>query len=184
MEDICHTANASRTGHQYRFAVACSTKEDLKAKLAQLGSGRDSREVSGNRSQSPTVAFLFSGQGTQYAGMSAELYRTMPRFREVLDQCDAVLRRRLKTSLLEVLFAADDRGARLRETRFAQPALFAVQYALAELWRSWGVVPGAVMGHSVGEFAAACAAGVLEFRDAIEFVAARGNSCRCCPNAG
>ena len=184
LEDICHTANASRSGHQYRFAVVCSTKEDLKAKLAQLGSGRHSCEVSAGPSQSPTVAFLFSGQGTQYVGMSAELYRTMPRFREVLDQCDAVLRLRLKTSLLEVLFAADDRGARLRETRFAQPALFAVQYALAELWQSWGVVPGAVMGHSVGEFAAACAAGVLEFRDAIEFVAARGELMQALPECG
>lgn len=120
----------------------------------------------------PPVAFLFSGQGTQYAGMSRDLYGTMPRFRDVVQQCDAALRPHLGTSIIDVLFAGD--AGRLTETRFAQPALFTVEYALAEQWRAWGVTPAAVMGHSVGEVVAACVAGVLDFQDAAAFVAARG----------
>ena len=172
LADICQTVNASRTAHTFRFATTCATREELRKTLERVADGTDKREPS--PAQPRPLAFLFSGQGTQYFGMSAELYRTMARYREVLDQCDTALRPYLKTSLVEMLIEHEDGAARLTQTRFTQPALFSVEYALAELWRSWGVVPHAVMGHSIGELVAACVAGALHFPEAIEFVVARG----------
>jgi acyl transferase domain-containing protein/surfactin synthase thioesterase subunit len=182
LDDICHTVNPSRTAHPFRFAATCSTTEDLKASLRSLASRAD-EDISA-ASDPRALAFLVAGQGTQYPGMSADLYRTMPRYRDVMDQCDAALRPYLKTSLIELLFAREDPGELLNQTRFTQPALFALEYALAELWRSFGLVPRAIMGHSIGELVAACVAGVLEFRDAIEFVAVRGQLMQGLPTRG
>ena len=114
--------------------------------------------------------------------MGRRLYDTQPTFRKTLDRCDALLRALIDTSLLAMLFGAD--ADRLDQTAFTQPALFAVEYALADLWRVWGVQPAFVLGHSVGEIVAACVAGVFSLEDALRLVAARGRLMQALPSGG
>lgn len=118
----------------------------------------------------PRIAFLFTGLGAQYAGMARDLYDHEPSFRDDFDHCDAVFRGLTGDSLLDVMFAAQDETA-INETRFAQPALLALEVSLARLWRRWGIVPHAVCGHDVGELAAACDAGMITLEDAMRLAA-------------
>jgi len=132
------------------------------------------------------LAFLFSGQGSQYAGMGHELYRNEPVFRDTIDRCAARLDARgsLDPPMREVLFGAGGAGRLIDETRWTQPALFVLQVGLAMLWRSWGVVPDVVLGHSVGEFAAAWCAGSLDLEDALDLIAERGALMQELPRSG
>jgi acyl transferase domain-containing protein len=132
------------------------------------------------------VAFLFPGQGAQHVRMAAGVYAQEPVFRAALDRCAETLRPEFGFDLREVLFPAagdDDEAAaaRLAQTAVTQPALFAVEYALAQLWMSWGVRPDAMFGHSVGEFVSACLAGVFSLDDALRLVAARGRLMQALP---
>ena len=129
------------------------------------------------------VAFLFSGQGSQFAGMGAGLYRGEPVYRDAIDHCAELLRGPLARDLRDVLFAPAGDTA-IHQTRFAQPALFATEYALAMLWRQWGVRPAAMLGHSIGEYVAAHLAGVMSLDDALALVAARGQLMQALPPGG
>ncbi|MDX1417044.1 MAG: beta-ketoacyl synthase N-terminal-like domain-containing protein, partial [Candidatus Promineifilaceae bacterium] len=173
---ICYTANTGRALFDHRLALTAGTAGELKKKL------QSARPARGRRiEERPKIAFLFTGQGAQFEGMGRQLYESEPVFRTALDRCAAILSRDLDRPLLEIIFPpADQRAvepgtpAAVDQTQYTQPALFAFEYALAALWRSWGIEPDMVMGHSVGEYVAACVAGVMSLEDGLKLVAARG----------
>ncbi|MGH9242195.1 MAG: type I polyketide synthase, partial [Vicinamibacterales bacterium] len=180
--DVCFTANVGRAQLAERVAVVAESAAEARMRLLGVAAGETAPGVvrgTVRGSARPRVAWLFTGQGAQYPGMGRALYETAPVFRAALERCDAALRGELATPLLDVLYGAA--GARIHETAYTQPALCAVEYALAELWRSWGVEPGAVLGHSVGEYVAACVAGVFPVETALRLVAARGRLMQALP---
>ena len=136
----------------------------------------------------PTVSFLFPGQGAQHPNMGRELYEREQVFRESVDQCAEILRAPLAVDLRALLYpaesASEDAKKRVTDTVIAQPAIFTIEYALAQLWMSWGIRPAAMLGHSIGEFAAACLAEVFTLEDALTLVAARGNMMQNLPRGG
>jgi len=186
LADIAFTANSGRAALTHRVAIVASTKAEAASRLDEIAAGTPGAgaNVGAVGPRSPRIAFLFSGQGAQYAGMGRSLYETQPRFRESLDECEVLLRPHLARSLLSVLFPEDPAQSSIHDTAYTQPALFAVEYALAKLWQSWGVQPTAVLGHSLGEYVAACIAGVLGLEDALTLVAERGRLMGALPRDG
>ena len=177
LADICYSANTGRTHQAHRLAVTAGSIAELKRQLepfarGETPAGSPSGIISpGRRSR---IAFLFSGQGAQYVGMGQALYDTSPVFRTALDECGALLQAELERPLLEVMFGNAENGRLIDQTAYTQPALFALEYALVQLWRSWGVEPDLLIGHSVGEYVAACVAGVFGLADGLKLIAARG----------
>ena len=163
--DICFTANSGRAQFDHR-AVYCGTTT---AEMRQALLGPPIAQ--GLKSGTLEIAFLFSGQGAQYSGMGKELYATHPVFRRAIEQCATLLKGELEEPLLEVLWGSATHRQDL--TAYTQPELFALEYALVELWKSWGITPSAVLGHSVGEYVAACVAGVYSLEDGLKLMAAR-----------
>jgi acyl transferase domain-containing protein len=182
--DVCFTANTTRARLPHRLAVVGGSTQALASGLSAFASGAKSDQaVSGKAGNAaPRVAFLFTGQGSQFAGMGRRLYETSEVFREALHRCAERLKPRME--LLSVLYPEGGADSPIDQTAWSQPALFALEYALAEQWRAWGVVPEAVMGHSVGEFAAACVAGILSMEDALELIAERGRLMQALPAGG
>jgi acyl transferase domain-containing protein/NADPH-dependent curcumin reductase CurA/NAD(P)-dependent dehydrogenase (short-subunit alcohol dehydrogenase family) len=175
VDEICRNAALRRDHYEERLAVFGTTHDELRARLEESVSAGPSSTVSrGRASLNPgPVAFVFSGQGSQWPQMGAALIRTEPLFAAAIDRCEALIREEAGWSLKEVL-EAGEADSLLQRTAYAQPAIFAVQTALAELWRSWGVLPAIVLGHSVGEIAAAHAAGVIGLREAVRIAVQRG----------
>lgn len=173
---MCRTAGGGRQHFRHRLAVCAATPAAAAQALAAWRAGRTGPACSGRAgTRPPRVAWLFTGQGAQHAGMGRGLYETDERFRAAIDHCDALLAPRLGRSLAALMFGMDDDAeAVLAQTRFTQPAMFAYQVALASMFTGWGIAPAAVLGHSVGEFAAAVVAGVLPLDDALTLVEARG----------
>ncbi|HST61353.1 MAG TPA: aminotransferase class III-fold pyridoxal phosphate-dependent enzyme, partial [Longimicrobium sp.] len=176
LADVAFTLAEGRAAHPHRWAAAARDTEEARAALAGEGERKPVSRRAAERA--PSVAFLFPGQGTQHAGMARELYGREPAFRAVLDRCADLLVPALGLDLRTVLFPVEGgeeaANALLRETRLTQPALFAVEYALAKLWMGRGVQPAAMLGHSIGEYVAACLAGVFTLENALRLVAARG----------
>jgi acyl transferase domain-containing protein/protein-L-isoaspartate O-methyltransferase len=186
LADVCHTANAGRSHFAHRLAVIAGDSTGLREKLNAFIAGQEVDDVISGRMQgtrAPEIAFLFTGQGSQYLNMGRRLYETQPVFRKTLDRCDELLRPHLNQSLISILYSQPD-SSLLDQTAYTQPALFAVEYALAELWQSWGVKPSAVMGHSVGEYVAACVAGVFSLEDGLKLIAERGRLMQSLPPDG
>ncbi|MDP9362225.1 MAG: type I polyketide synthase, partial [Acidobacteriota bacterium] len=174
LSDVCLTANTGRTRFQHRLAVTAANVSELCDRLeAKKWSASQARPKERNR-----IAFLFTGQGSQYAGMGRELYDAEPAFRQSIDRCAEILGPHIQRSLVDVLFGA---SSPIDETAYTQPSLFALEYSLAVLWRSWGIEPSFVLGHSVGEYVAACVAGVFSLEEGLALIAARGRLMQALP---
>ena len=184
--DVCYTAAVGRSHFTHRAAIVGRDASDFRAGIDSVLRGVASPSVRRGlvaRGVQPKIAFLFTGQGAQYAGMGRELFESQPAFREALEACDRALQPHLEPSLLSLLYGGN--GAdQLNRTQFTQPALFSFEYALARMLAAWGVQPVAVLGHSVGEFAAACVAGVMGLDDAAALIAARGRLMGALPEGG
>lgn len=187
--DVCYTANRGRSHFAHRLSFVANSVEMMQAQLAAYAGEQATTSAATstkNQNASSKIAFLFTGQGSQYLNMGRELYATQPTFRAALDQCEEIVRPYLDASLLSIIFeesgktnalSQDTLGnntAILSQTAYTQPALFALEYALAQLWSAWGIRPDFVMGHSLGEVVAACVAGVFTLQDGLRLVAARG----------
>jgi len=187
--DICHTANTGRTHFEHRLAIVAANHQELITKINNI---QDRQEVEGvsqhlSPNNPPKVAFLFTGQGSQYINMGRQLYETQPVFRQALEQCDKILSDYLEHSLLKILYPETETSEltqQINQTTYTQPALFAIEYALAQVWQSWGIKPGVVIGHSVGEYIAACIAGVFSLEDGLRLIAARGKLMQQLPSGG
>ena len=176
LADLCHSAALRRTHFDHRLAIACSSIDELAAALDDYASGRTNPlALSGRRPRTHDVrvAFVYAGQGTQWVGVGSRLLETSTVFREEMERWDELFRSRAGGSILAEL-AAEENVSRLRETVVAQPVIFALQMALTAVWRAWGIRPSAVVGHSVGEIAAACVAGAISPDEAVDILSARG----------
>jgi phthiocerol/phenolphthiocerol synthesis type-I polyketide synthase E len=176
LADAAYTLKVGRSGFNHRRIVVCREIEDAVAALEMAASSRNATAHQDRRD--PGITFMFSGQGSQYANMGAELYRTEREFRETVDRCAQLLQPHLGLDIRQILYTNDpgveQATQKLNQTSITQPALFVTEYAIAKLWMSWGIHPTDMVGHSIGEYVAACLASVYSLEDALSLVAARG----------
>jgi len=172
LADICYTASLRRTHHSHRLSLVAHSHDELveqlnafleEEPLATIARGIVATDQTGK------IVFVFPGQGAQWWGMGHELFRSQPVFRKTIEACDRIVSQLADWSLIQQ-FTADEAQSQLNRIDIIQPALFAIQVALAALWRSWGIQPRAVVGHSMGEVAAAYVAGILNLEDAIKII--------------
>ncbi|ELR97352.1 type I polyketide synthase [Gloeocapsa sp. PCC 73106] len=188
LADICYSANARRTQFNHRLTVIGANGQQLRSSLTNwLQEKEDNRvrfgQISGVNRQ--PIVFLFTGQGSQYTHMGRELYETQPYFRQIIDHCTELLKDDLDIPLSELLYPQSSESVpSLTSTIYAQPALFAVEYAIAQLWMSWGIKPEVVIGHSLGEYVASCIAGVFTLAEGLKLVSARGKLMQSLPRNG
>lgn len=172
LHDLCYTASVRREHHTHRLVARGVDEPSLCSALESWVSGKASPDVqrgAASRGEAGRTCFVYSGMGTQWAGMGRQLYQSEPVFREALDRCSQALQALSGWSLVEEIFAPAERS-RIAETFVAQPAIFATQVALTALLETWGIRPDAVVGHSAGEVAAAHVAGALGFDDAVRVI--------------
>ncbi len=183
--DLAHLCFSAATGRSHlgqRAAFVAEDPDSLKQALAAFAKGETPPGTATGTiaRRAPKLAFLFTGQGAQQVGMGKALYEAQPVFRTWLNRCAALLVPHMDRPLLDVLWHGDD----LHQTAYTQPALFAVEYALAKVYEAWGILPDLLLGHSIGEYAAACIAGVFPLEDALRLVAARGRLMQSLPAGG
>jgi acyl transferase domain-containing protein/acyl carrier protein len=176
LADVAYTLQVGRKAFNHRRMMICQNLDDA---VTTFQTKDPSRVIA--CSQEPVnrnISFMFSGQGSQYVNMGLELYRTESVFQDELDRCSEILRPQLGLDLGDVLYPEggdlEEAGHKLEQTSLTQPALFVIEYALARLWMSWGINPAAMVGHSIGEYVAACLSGVFSLEDALLLVATRG----------
>ncbi|MEX1044689.1 MAG: SDR family NAD(P)-dependent oxidoreductase [Chthoniobacterales bacterium] len=183
LPDLVHTLGARRNHHSYRLTGAPKSDRQLADALREFAQEGASPELKTSFTpapeHAPRIGFVMSGQGPQWWGMGRELMRTEPVFRAAMERCAAAMAPHARFSLFEELMR-DESETRLGQTEFAQPAIFAMQIALAELWKSRGIEPSCIVGHSVGEVAAACLAGIFTLEEAAEIIVIRAQSMQDC----
>ncbi len=176
LADIAYTLSLGRHHFEHRCMLVCRNLEDAIAVLESPNMLVNSSHIANNRQAS--VIFMFSGQGSQYVNMARDLYENVPVFREHLDRCCELLNPLLGLDLRRILYPLPEQISemqdRLQQTAIAQPAIFAIAYAISQLWLAWGVKPIAMIGHSIGEYVAACLAGVFTLEEALNLVVLRG----------
>jgi acyl transferase domain-containing protein/acyl carrier protein len=176
LHDVAYTLQVGRKGFSQRMSIVCDSISDAIAKLesADLPFSQVGAAIEGRR----RVAFIFPGQGSQYIGMAKDIYDIEPSFRKTVDRCSELLKEMIGTDLRALLFGREQGSARpqdaLDHTSVAQPALFVVEYSLARWWMDAGIIPDSMIGHSIGEYVAACLSGVMSLEDALFLVAERG----------
>jgi len=186
LADVVYTLSKGRKAFNYRRILVCQEINEAKSALSSLD---PTRVLSQFQENQQSIVFMFSGQGAQYVNMGLELYQTEPLFREEVDKCSEYLKPLLGLDLRQVLYpehtpSPESEGNQdaLNQTAITQPALFVIEYALAKLWMSWGVYPEAMIGHSIGEYVAACLAGVFSLEDVLSLVTARGQMMQSVPS--
>jgi acyl transferase domain-containing protein len=186
--DAAYSAATRRSALAQRLALAGGDAAVLRDRLRRFAAGEEVEGVSTGvaiQERPARGAWLFTGQGAQQPGMGRALYESEPVFREALERAAGILRDHLDRPLLDLIFPPPDGDPNaLHETQYSQPVLFSLQYALGELWRSWGVEPSVVMGHSMGEYGAACRAGVFSLEDGLKLAATRGRLVQSLPRNG
>lgn len=182
LADLAFTASTHRSHFEHRAAIVANDVQGATNSLSALATGILHESLfQGNGRQIPKIAWQFTGQGSQYVGMARGLYNAEPVFREALDQCESLLKTLRKDSLIEVMFQHEEK---LNHTSWTQPAIFAVQMGLAKLLMHHGLTPNVVFGHSVGQYAAACVAGVMSWEDGLRLIAERGRLIGELPSGG
>jgi len=186
LADLCYSANNGRSDFPHRLGIVAENVPQVMEKLQKLELGKSTPGLLiGDQAvdRPPKLAFLFSGQGAQYCGMGKQLYETNSFFKQILDHCDQLLSPLIGTSILNIIYPAQATQD-LHQTHYTQPALFIVEYALAKLWLSWGIKPDFLIGHSIGEYVAACIAEVFSLEEALALVAKRGELMQDLPTGG
>ncbi len=179
LADMCFTVAVGRSHFSHRLAIVATDVATIASQLEDW-LNRQNRTI---QTPTPKLAFLFTGQGSQYVGMGRGLYDTQPAFRTSIERCAESLKV-LNIDLLDLLFESSSAEQTIHQTVYTQPVLFAFEYSIAQLWLSWGIQPSAVLGHSLGEYVAACVAGVFSLDDALKLVAARGQLMQDLPSTG
>ncbi len=176
IESVCYTQNTGRGSFSHRVGLVVSNREDAIRQITETARALETgeRKPAQVPNRRPQVVFLFTGSGAQWAGMGYQLYQTQPVFRAALQKCDDLFRPYLPEPLLSVIYPESGATALLERMLYTQAATFAIEIALAELWKSWGVTPDATLGHSLGEYSAAVVTGVISLEDGVKLVAARG----------
>lgn len=183
LSDVCFTANIGRAHFVYRLALVIENTSQLIKQLTSFAKGETSDGLKSGLvpPTKPKVAFVFTNVGSDYINIGRQLYETQPTFRKTLQYCDELLRPYLQQPLLSVIYPEAGTTSLLNETDHTLPVLFAMEYALAQLWRSWGIEPAVVMGQGVGEYVAACIAGIFSLEDGLKLVIQQSKIMRALP---
>lgn len=188
LANFCYSANVGRSHFNNRIGAVAASRSQL---IEQLDAVANEKRAKGAKKGEvriaikPKVGFLFTGQGSQYAGMGKQLYDEHPAFRSAMDVCDAAFVASRGESLLSIIYPDEGGDAdRIHQTEFTQPCLFALEYSVAKLWQSWGIQPSVMLGHSVGEYVAACIAGVFSVEDGVRLIAKRAELMQSLPAGG
>ena len=176
LPDVAYTLQVGRKAFSHRGMIVCQNIDDAVSALEAADAKRMFTVYQERRN--PPIVFMFSGQGAQYVNMGLEIHKTETTFQKEIDRCSDILKPHLGLHLRDILYPAEENveeaAQNLKQTSITQPALFTIEYALAKLWMSWGVHPEALVGHSIGEYVAACLAGVFSLEDVLSLVATRG----------
>jgi acyl transferase domain-containing protein len=177
--DQCYTTNSGRDHFKYRLAIIANDNEEIINSLKEFTNRAEepknlflSQDL--NIQDRSKIAFVFSGQGTQYVEMAKTLYHTSPFFKSKLEECDELFKKHSNISIVDLLYSANSGEEQLKQTINTQPVIFSIGYALGNLWRYWGIEPSVLLGHSIGEYVAAYFAGVFSLEDAVKLVFERG----------